>query len=241
MGMPISVEIADPQVTNAVFDSVFDYFKYVDDKFSTYKESSEITAINEGRLDSKDWSNDMKLIFDLSEKTKRETDGYFDINTPAGKCDPSGIVKGWSIFNAAKILEGRGIENFYIDAGGDIQPHGKNSSGGKWSIGIKNPFNDKEIVKVAYVNSEGVATSGTYIRGLHIYNPKNHEPADEIVSLTVIGPNVYEADRFATPAFAMGKEGINFIEKLPGFEGYAIDKTGTATMTSGFNKYTVNA
>ena len=98
----------------------------------------------------------------------------------------------------------------------------------------------REIIKVIYVSDEGVATSGTYIRGLHIYNPKDHKPMDKIVSLTVIGPNVYEADRFATAAFAMGLDGINFIEKLPGFEGYIIDKGGVATVTTGFNKYTTN-
>jgi thiamine biosynthesis lipoprotein len=37
----------------------------------------------------------------------------------------------------------------------------------------------------------------------------------------------------------MGREGIQFIEKLDGFEGYLIDKEKVATMTSGFEKYTV--
>ncbi len=36
----------------------------------------------------------MKVIFKLSEKTKKETNGYFDIFYK-GKYDPSGIVKGW--------------------------------------------------------------------------------------------------------------------------------------------------
>ena len=134
-------------------------------------------------------------------------------------------------------------ENFYVDAGGDIQPHGHNADGKKWAVGIKNPFNETENVKVVYVTTEGVATSGTYIRGLHIYNPHGGgKPvgvaADDIVSLTVIGPNIYEADRFATAAFAMGADGINFIEQLEGFEGYIIDKNSIATMTTGFEKYT---
>lgn len=240
MGMPISVEIVGPEASEPLFDSVFEYFKYVDEKFSTYKKASEISSINEGILNEEDWSDDMKLIFDLSEKTKIETDGYFDIRTPLGTYDPSGIVKGWSIFNAAKLLKSKGVMDFYIDAGGDIQPSGKNADGDKWSVGIKNPFNQKEIVKIVYVGNEGVATSGTYIRGLHIYNPKDNKPMDEIVSLTVIGPNIYEADRFATAAFAMGTEGINFIEKLKGFEGYVIDKQGVATMTTGFEKYNNN-
>jgi len=35
----------------------------------------------------------------------------------------------------------------------------------------------------------------------------------------------------------MGKRGIEFIERLPGLEGYIIDAKGVATMTSGFGGY----
>lgn len=50
---------------------------------------------------------------------------------------------------------------------------------------------------------------------------------------------MYEADRYATAAFAMGRAGIHFIEDMPGFEGYLIDSDGIATMTSGFEDHTV--
>lgn len=239
MGIPITVEIVDPQATNAIFDEVFAYFTHIDNKFSTYKPTSEITAINEGRLTLENASEEMRIVFAMCEETKRETAGYFDIKTPRGTYDPSGLVKGWSIGNAAKLLEKNGFKNFYINAGGDIQPHGHSADGKPWMIGIKNPFNQDENIKVLCVSDEGVATSGTYIRGKHIYNPRNgNHPADEIVSLTVVGPNINDADRFATAAFAMGAAGINFIEQLPGYEGYMIDKNKIATMTRGFGKYT---
>lgn len=239
MGMPISIEILDPQVTEAIFDEVFAYFTHIDEKFSTYKKTSEISAINHGGLKLEDVSEEMRMIFLLCEETKEQTGGYFNIITPNGDRDPSGLVKGWSIWNAAKLLEKKGFEDFYIDAGGDIQPHGKNANGGPWAIGIKNPFNEIENVKVVYVKDKGVATSGTYIRGLHIYDPNNrHTPIDEIVSLTVIGPNIHDADRFATAAFAMGARGINFVESLDGYEGYMIDNKKVGTMTTGFEQYT---
>jgi len=84
----------------------------------------------------------------------------------------------------------------------------------------------------------GVATSGNYIRGDHIYDPHTGRyGSDDIVSLTVIGPDVLEADRYATGAFAMGRQGIHFIERTPGLEGYEIDDRGIARMTSGLQKY----
>ncbi len=213
--MPITVEVADISATKDALNKIFSYFEYVDEKFSTYKETSEISRINRGELKEPEFSGDMKTILALSEETKKQTNGYFDIVRGDGTYDPSGLVKGWSIYNASNILLKDGFVDFYIDAGGDVQVHGKNAEHKTWSVGIKNPFNQKEIVKVLYVQNEGVATSGTYIRGQHIYDPKKRsEPITDIVSLTVVGPNIYEADRFATAAFAMGKEGVAFIEKL---------------------------
>jgi FAD:protein FMN transferase len=245
MGMPITVFIADQfrteKTKGLAIKKVFDYFNYVDKTFSTYKKESEISKINRNEIKESNYSKDMKMVLALSEKTRLETNGYFNIVTPENLYDPSGLVKGWSINNAINILSKLGYKNFYIDAGGDIETRGKNEKGEAWSVGIRHPFSsDKsQIVKTVFITDSGLATSGTYIRGQHIYNPHaGRIPLLDIVSLTVIGPNVYEADRFATAAFAMGNKGINFIEKMGGFEGYSIDADGIAIETSGFNKFT---
>jgi FAD:protein FMN transferase len=176
----------------------------------------------------------------LAEATRRAMGGYFDILYD-GVCDPSGIVKGWAIDRAAALLRARGLANFYIDAGGDIAVAGLHD-GAPWRVGIRNPFNRQQIVKALAVTDCGVATSGTAIRGQHIYNPLDPGAAiHDIVSLTVIGPNICDADRFATGAFAMGRAGIAFIEGLLGFEGYMIDAQGIATYTSGFERLTLRA
>lgn len=238
MGMPITVEIVDPSATEKIIEKIFDYFIWVDSKFSTYKKESEISKINRNELAPKNYSPEMQEVLLLAKETKKQTEGYFDIYHK-GIIDPSGLVKGWAIYHAALLLEKEGMKNYYVEAGGDIQVKGKNSKGGTWSVGIKNPFYQKDIVKVVYLSTEGIATSGTYIRGQHIYSPKENKDITDIVSLTVIGPNIYDADRFATAAFAMGKEGIHFIQKQKGLEGYMIDKEGIATYTTGFEKYTV--
>ena len=236
MGMPVNIEIVDSNATKEIFEEVFNYLISVDERFSTYKKNSEITLYNEGKIAEKDLSNDMKEVLKLSEETKNKTNGFFDIKYN-GKIDPSGLVKGWAIYNASLMLRQKGFKNFYVEIAGDIEVAGLNSEGEKWAIGIRNPFNKKENVKVVHLSDKGIATSGTYERGNHIYNPKEKKLATEIASLTVIGKNIYEADRFATACFAMGKEGIYFIENLPGFEGYMIDNTGVATFTSNFEKY----
>ena len=237
MGMPVTVEVVGGDVS--ALDIAFNYFRSVDERFSTYKTTSEVSRINAGEHSHSQYSPEMGEVLQLAEATKQATGGYFDVYTPEGSLDPSGLVKGWAINNAAKLIRAAGHGNFWVDAGGDIQTSGKNDRNEEWSVGIKNPFNGSEVVKVIYPRSKGIATSGSYIRGSHIWDPHTGKPvSSDVVSLTVIGPDVYEADRFATAAFAMGPEGIQFIESLPGFEGYSIDTKGQATMTSGFVAYT---
>jgi FAD:protein FMN transferase len=240
MGMPITVQIVDETVLKKDIDDVFDYFDYIDHKFSTYKDDSEIMKINRGELKEEDYSEDMMVVLKLCEETKKLTDGYFDIKKPNGLLDPSGLVKGWAIKNAAGILKTKGFINYFVDAGGDIEIAGHNAEGKPWQVGIRNPFNRYENVKILKLTDIGIATSGTAIRGQHIYNPHNQsQQLVEIVSLTVIGPNVYEADRFATAAFAMQQKGVGFINTLPGFACYSIDCDGMATFTENITNYLV--
>lgn len=238
MGMPVTVEIADSNNKENDIEDVFAYLRHIDEVFSTYKETSEIEKINRGEILPDQYSDEMNNILDLCEQTKRETGGYFDIYIK-GKLDPSGLVKGYAINEAANILSRKGYKNYYVDIAGDVQVVGLNAENKPWAIGIRNPFNEKEVIKIVHVSNRGVATSGTYIRGNHIYDPVHNKPATDIVSLTVIGPNIYEADRFSTPAFAMGIEGINWLEKQFGLEGYLITHDKRAIFTSGFSQYLI--
>jgi thiamine biosynthesis lipoprotein len=238
MGMPITIEVVGATST-AMHNDAFDWFAAVDRRFSPFRADSELSEINRGALAAEDASEEMREVLALAEQTGTESAGYFNARRPDGTLDPSGIVKGWAILKAARLLEARGARDFFVDAGGDIQSAGRNAKGEPWSVGIRSPFNPAEIVKVVYPRGSGVATSGTYVRGQHIYDP--HAPGrtiDDVISLTVIGPDVLAADRFATAAFAMGRAGIGFIGQLPGFEGYLIGADGMATLTGGFGRFT---
>jgi thiamine biosynthesis lipoprotein len=237
MGMPITVEIVDSAPAR-LMDEVFAHFAAVDARFSVFKPDSEISALNQGRIAATEVSAEMQEVLALADRTRRETNGYFEIRRSDGLLDPCGIVKGWAVRDAAQLVRRSGVRDFFVDAGGDIQTGGKNGDGEDWKIGIRNPFNEREIIKAVTPKGRGIATSGTYVRGQHIYDPlEPGRPIEDIVSLTVIGPDVLEADRFSTAAFAMGKAGIHFIEDLPGFEGYVVDADGIATQTSGFKAF----
>ncbi len=248
MRMPITVAIPDRERTEPLapgarfatvaqaIEAVFDSFRAVDERFSPYRADSETSRIDRGDLAEAEASPQMREVLALSEQTRRETDGYFSVRFN-GRFDPSGLVKGWAIERAARLLDDDGFISFCVEAGGDMEVRGANDEGVPWVIGIRSPFEPSKLIRRLRLTNRGIATSGTYIRGEHIWNPRTREPANEIASLTVIGPDVFEADRFATAAFAMGREGIAFLASRPGCEGYMVEKSGVATMTLGFAGY----
>ena len=120
MGMPVIIEIIDLNATKEVFEEVFNYLISVDERFSPFKKTSEVTLYNEKKIIEKNLSTDLKKILKLCEETKKETDGFFDI-IQDGKINPSGLVKGWAIYNASEILAQRGYKNFFVEIAGDIE------------------------------------------------------------------------------------------------------------------------
>ena len=236
MGMTAMVAVAEARVRAIDLDSVFDFFVETDLRFSPFKPDSELCRLNRGEV--KTPSEEMREILALAEQNRLATGGYFDIRRPDGTCDTSGIVKGWAIAKGARLLAERGYRNFAVEIGGDIQTSGVKDDGSDWRVGIRSPFAG-EVVKILYPRGGGVATSGSYHQGVHIYDPHGGtlDEGPDVVSLTVIGPDILDADICATAAFAMGREGIYFIERRPGLEAYAIDAAGRARMTSGLKRY----
>lgn len=241
MGMPITVVVPDRECAEnasreGLADTVFDYLRRVDEQFSPYKPSSETSRIGRREIAPEESSAEMQEVLRLSEETKQITNGYFDVWFQ-GRFDPSGLVKGWAISKAAGTLDAAGLVSFCIEAGGDIETRGANDEGQPWAIGLRNPFEPSKLMRKVLLGNRGIATSGTYIRGQHIYNPRTGGRASEIGSLTVIGPNAYEADRIATAAFAMGHDGVKFIAGREDLDAYMVDLSGVATFTAGFARY----
>lgn len=239
MGMPIVLMTSDESVTDENIKEVFTFFTYVDKTYSPFIDSSIVSRINRGEIGEPEYTNELREILAIAKSTKRQTNSYFDV-WHTGNFDPSGIVKGWAIAKAAEILSGY-TNNFYIEAGGDIQVSGVNEAGGPWQIGIRNPFDRHQNIKVVALKNSAVATSGTAIRGQHIYDPIDNKKLDEVASITVIAPNIIDADRMATAAFAMGKKGIYFIEQLDGYEACAAMHDKTTITTTGWNQYEAKA
>ena len=236
--MPVTLMMPHESNPDKAFKKTFDFFKQIDQRYSPYTESSEVSRINRHELNESDYSLEMHEILELAKKTKHETDNYFDV-WHDGTFDPSGIVKGWAIQRAVSIMKNF-CDDFYIEAGGDIQASGNNDKQQPWRVGVRNPFNRHENIAIISLDNHAIATSGSAIRRQHIYDPVSNSPLTGIVSLSVIAPRIIDADRMATAAFAMGVRGIEFIENLNGYEGYMVSADKNITMTSGWEKFEIN-
>lgn len=218
MGMIISLDIPASN-SPSDFEKVFAELDRIDEKFSTYKPASEVSRYSRGELEENELSKELKEVIKACKDWDKKTSGHFSA-WYGGSFDPSGYVKGWAIKRAGDIIKKLGYKTFCIGAGGDILA---NSDGErKWNIGIQDPKNRKKILDVLSISNGAVATSGTYERGEHILNPKTGQPANELLGITVTGPDIITADILATAAFVVGKSrGIKLVKKFPGYSATA--------------------
>jgi FAD:protein FMN transferase len=144
--------------------------------------------------------------------------------------DLGAVAKGLAIDLAAREL--RPFQNFAIDAGGDLYLGGCNAEGNPWSIGIRHPRRDNELIDSLRISDQAVCTSGDYERkssteedGHHIIDPRTGASAPAVASVTVVAPTAMLADAVATAAFVLGpEEGIRLFDRL-GVDGLIVSPT----------------
>jgi len=232
--MPVTIHVADEDPAAQAVDEAFNDFALLDRTFSPFLAGSAVSRINRGELPLSESGELVQQAIELCRHYEQATGGYFSA-WPDGRFEPSGLVKGWAIDRACSILDRHGCRNYFVDAGGDVQARGLSDSGGPWRVGIRHPVSRGEVVRIILSEDLAVATSGTYEKGEHIVNPHSGKPARDWLSFTVTGPDIFNADIYATAGFAMGRDGLGFIERTPGYEAYAIDRNLVASWTGGFD------
>ncbi len=168
------------------------------------------------------------------------------ITLPIGMgLDFGGVAKGWAAHRAMQRLQAEGPA--LIDAGGDIAISGPRADGDPWQIGIADPFHAGENIEVLYLNACGVATSGKDRRrwmhdGIfqhHIIDPLTGHPAEsDLLTVTVIAPDVMQAEAAAKAAFILGsRAGLEWIEARPEFTGVFVLDNGEMLYSENADEY----
>lgn len=230
MSMPVTIDI--PGASTIDIDAIFDRLIEIDNCYSGYKSSSDLSKLWSGELPMTKQSAEFQEIAKECQRYEDLTSGYFSANF-SGKYDPTGYVKGWAVADAAKLAEARGFSTYCIDLSGDMMM--RSSTEHVWKIGITDPFDTHSMVGALAIRDGAVATSGNYYRGNHIINPKDPSKKSDLVSVTVVGPDIVECDILATALFAMGlKKASEFLKKLSGYEALFITENNKYINTSTF-------
>jgi thiamine biosynthesis lipoprotein len=139
--------------------------------------------------------------------------------------DLGAVAKGLAVDAAAREMEP--FQDFAIDAGGDLYLGGSNEQGAPWSVGIRHPRRELELIASLRVSNQAVCTSGDYERktpgyGHHILDPRTGESPHAVASATVVASGAMLADALATAVFVLGPEsGIELLDRL-GVDGLIV-------------------
>ncbi len=162
--------------------------------------------------DSKELKSVLELI-GFQKMILNDADTTVFLSDKGMKIDLGGIAKGYAIDKAVEKLRENGVENFLLNAGGDIFASGQKIEK-LWSVGIKHPREIEKLIAKLEIKDLAIATSGDYERYFekngkrfhHILNPETGFPSEICQSVSVVAKTAEEADVLATYIFLVGKE-----------------------------------
>lgn len=165
----------------------------------------------------------------------------------AVNADLNGIAKGYGVDLAARALDAHGIDNYLVEAGGELRARGVNASGEPWRIGIEQPDAFPQRARfVAPLADRAMATSGDYriyverdgARYCHEIDPARAAPIDHgLASVTVVAADCTRADALATALIVLGIDKGFALAQANGIAAYFIQRDGARLqdrMTSAF-------
>jgi thiamine biosynthesis lipoprotein len=241
MGLPVSVHLrgngSRSGAADARVQAAYDELRAIDVLFSPFRPDSQVSRIGRGELTVEAAHPLVAEVSQLCEIARVLTGGAFDAFYGSGSgaddrpvFDPTGLVKGWAVQRAAEHLAAGVGCDVGVNAGGDIAIR-PGPEPLPWRVGIEDPTDPQRVLAVVPVVAGGVATSGNARRGRHIVDPRDGSSADAVLSITVVGPSLLWADVLATAAFVRGREGLDLVEGLAGYEALVVDRDGFSCTT----------
>ena len=240
-GTAASLAVVGP-LPSAVVERTFLRLNEIEDRFSTYRPSSEICQIRDGALAREAAHPETQQILDVCDALYEESGGIFDAWHAGrdGGLEPAGYVKGWAIGVAAQLLREGGVGNFSLGIGGDIYATGGGPGGIGWSVGVVDPRRNTTLVARVSLRDAAIATSGLSERPGHLRNSATGETAESPwLSFTVVGPDIARVDALATICFLEGRPGMARVDQEPDYGALAMDADGVLTATEGFRTRTI--
>ncbi|MCK8045411.1 FAD:protein FMN transferase [Shewanella sp. 1CM18E] len=175
--------------------------------------------------------------------------------------DLGGVAKGWMAEMVYRQLKADGINNFMINAGGNIRHFGVHPEGRNFTTAIEDPickkFNNSlsqcldfngQYHEVVTGRDISLVSSGNYLRYYrvqgkeyhHIINPKTLFPkATGVATTVVMNSNHIYADIISTMLFLMPLESaVKYVNEHDEVEAiWYLNDDGDKVISNNFNKY----
>lgn len=174
-----------------------------------------------------EWVGLEKWEWNDSQLLKKPSNASIDFNA---------IAPGFAADKVALYLKSKGINDFFINNGGEIVVSGSRPDGTNWQIGVTSPSSLKSVNEydtLYKITNIALATSGNYINKFeyqgkeygHTISVKTGMPIQtNIVSATVLAADAATADAFATACMALNDFQALELLRNNGLRGYLICK-----------------
>jgi len=141
---------------------------------------------------------------------------FLSKDNPQVQLDFSAHAKGYGVDQVCKLLSARGVEDYFVEIGGELRTKGKNPAGVNWITGINKPQENASASGFMFriqLEDEAIATSGNYrnvyevdgIKYFHTINPFTGYPQrNRLLSASVMAKDCMTADAYATAFMVMG-------------------------------------
>lgn len=131
--------------------------------------------------------------------------------------DPGGIGKGYAVDRAVGVLRRAGITSALVSAGGSTlyaigHPPGRSA----WTLGIGDPSNREQPVRIVHLRDASVSTSGVSQRFVvvdghrysHIFDPRTGDPLEGMCQVSVVAASATESDALTKAAFILPRDAV---------------------------------
>lgn len=166
------------------------------------------------------------------------------LKNPGTQVDLGAIAKGYIADRMKDFLNEHGIQEGFINLGGNVLLLGPKKDNTPYTIGIQKPFSQEGSSLLSVEIFDGaIVSSGTYERYFekdgvlyhHILDPATGYPCENgLLSVTVLCPDSVDGDALSTTCFLLGLDkGMELIESLPDTEAIFIKENYEPVFSSG--------
>ncbi len=249
-------------VVDEMFKEVFEISTRVHQASNGYFDPTVGVLVNawgfgpETRIELDSAKVDSLLQFVGWHKVKLNKDQTIAKQNPAIRFDFNAVAKGYAIDRLGKMLEKKGIANYIVEVGGEVQAKGSNTITEKlWTVGVDDPTNpiQRGSGAILTLKDKALASSGNYRKFrvdaetgekyVHTIDPKTgYTKNSRILAASVIADDCATADAYATAFMAMDLQDTKLLlPKLPELEAFIIylNDQGESSrfMTDGFRAF----